>query len=264
MRKNKALAMEIRGTTLSRTFMMLGTAALLGGCAMSQGHHTHNGDAIYDPYENTNRAFFDFNKSFDETVLHPTLKGYRTVVPKPARKGLENFLRHLKSPVRFANQILQGDVDGAGTELTRTIINTFVGFGGLFDVAEYEGIKYESEDFGQTLAVWGVDHGPYLVVPFLGPSSTRDYVGYAVDSIGDPMRFYLRNIDEEGWYYAKVGADYLVLRDGLMDVLEELEASSIDYYAAVRSTYYQRREAMVNDSSEKMEADDFYYPEFEE
>ena len=111
------------------------------------------------------------------------------------------------------------------------------------------GLPYEQEDFGQTLAVWGVGHGPYLVVPFLGPSSLRDYAGYAVDTFADPLRWYLHNIDEEGWYYAKLGADYIDLRESLIDVLKDLEASSIDYYAAVRSTYVQRREALVNDQA---------------
>lgn len=204
---------------------------------------------ISDPLENSNRAIFKFNNAVSHAVIHPVVKGYRTVVPKPARMGVRNFLRNLKSPTTFANQLLQGDLDGAGTVLVRAVINSTVGVGGLFDVAKEAGLKYEQEDFGQTLGVWGVGHGPYLVVPVLGPSSLRDYAGYFVDSYADPLRWYLFNIDEEEWYYAKLGADYLDLREDILDILEDLEKNSIDYYAAVRSTYYQRREALKNDEA---------------
>jgi phospholipid-binding lipoprotein MlaA len=168
-------------------------------------------------------------------------------VPRPARTGVKNVLRNLKSPVRFTNQLLQGDVSGAGNELFRTVVNTFVGAGGLFDVAAYEGYAYEHEDFGQTLGVWGVPNGAYVVVPFLGPSSMRDYAGYAVDTFADPLNMYLRNTNQDEWLYARLGAEYFTVRDGLYDVLNDLEASSIDYYAAIRSTYYQNREALIRD-----------------
>lgn len=231
--------------TISSFILTLGAGAILAGCASTtDGQRTSQ---IDDPFEGTNRAVFSFNNAVDDAVIHPVVKGYRAVVPKPGRTGVRNFLRNLKSPVTFANQVLQGDVDGAGDVAVRTVVNTLVGVGGLFDVAGSEGIIYEQEDFGQTLAVWGVGHGPYIVVPFLGPSSLRDYAGYAVDSFADPLRWYLFNIDEEGWYYAKLGADYLDLRESLINVLKDLESSSIDYYAAVRSTYYQRREALVRD-----------------
>lgn len=202
---------------------------------------------ISDPFEATNRAIFKFNNAVDDVLIHPVVKGYRFVIPQPARKGVRNVLRNLKSPTTFANQLLQGDLKGAGQVLVRAVVNTTIGIGGLFDVAGYAGIPYEPEDFGQTLAVWGVGHGPYLVVPVLGPSSTRDYVGYFVDSYADPLRWYLFNIDHEEIYYAKLGVEYLDLRESLLDVLEDLEKSSIDYYAAVRSIYYQRREALKDD-----------------
>ena len=123
-----------------------------------------------------------------------------------------------------------------------------MGFGGLIDVAAYEGIPYEFEDFGQTLAVWGVDHGPYLVVPVIGASSARDYAGFIVDAFFDPLRFYLFNIDEEHIFYTRLGIQYLDTRAALVDALEDLEKSSIDYYAATRSAYYQQRAALVRDS----------------
>ncbi len=222
----------------------------LASCASTSEDPILVGDIVVDdPFESRNRNIFAFNAAVDEAVVHPVVKGYRAVVPKPARSGLRNFLRNLKSPMTFVNQILQGDVEGAGEVFTRAAVNSLIGLGGLFDVAGSEGIKYEPEDFGQTLAVWGVGHGPYVVLPIIGPSSIRDYAGYAVDSFADPLRFYLHNIDEEWLYYTKVGLDYFDLRESLVDVLEDLEATSIDYYAAVRSTYYQRREALVRDEN---------------
>lgn len=227
----------------SKFVLVLGTSLALSACATNP----ETEGSMSDPFEGGNRTIFAFNKAVDKAVIHPVVKGYRFIVPEPGRKSLRNFLRNLKSPVTFANEVLQGDIDGAGKVVLRATVNSLLGVGGLFDLAGYEGYEYEQEDFGQTLGAWGVGHGPYLVLPILGPSSARDYAGYIVDSFADPLRWYLFNTHEEGWYYAKVGVEYLDLRESLVDVLEELEESSIDYYAAVRSTYYQRREALVND-----------------
>ncbi len=204
---------------------------------------------LSDPLEGSNRRIFAFNNAVDHAVINPIVKGYRFVVPEPGRKGLRNVLRNLKSPTTFANQLLQGDIGGAADVVGRFVINSTVGVLGIFDIADRMGIHYEAEDFGQTLAVWGVGHGPYVVVPILGPSSIRDYTGYFVDGYADPLRWYLFNIDKEELYYAKLGLDYLDLRESLIDVLEDLEKNSIDYYAAVRSTYAQRREALKNDEA---------------
>lgn len=236
-------------TKFSVMALLIGASAILAACANGSDGSAMDGQQISDPFEKSNRAVFAFNSTVDDAVIHPVVKGYRAVVPTPARNGFGNFLSHLRSPVRLGNQILQGDVSGAGNEIVRTTVNTFVGLGGIVDVAGYEGLELEQEDFGQTLAVWGLDHGPYLVVPFLGPSSLRDYVGYAVDTFADPLNMYWRNVDEAHWQYSRGGAQYLKLRDSLMDVLVDLEASSIDYYAAVRSTYYQNRAALVNDQN---------------
>jgi len=225
-------------------------ALALGACA-SDNHQSvmDDGQTISDPLENSNRAIFKFNTVVDDNIIHPVVKGYRFVVPKEARNGLGNFLRNLQSPVIFANQVLQGDIEGAGNVVLRAVINTFVGFGGIFDFAGKEGLPHEGEDFGQTLATWGLDHGPYLVVPILGPSSARDSVGYIVDGYADPLRWYLFNIEKTGIFYTKSSLTYLNLRDELMDVLQDLRNSSIDYYASTRSIYYQRREALVNDEN---------------
>ncbi len=228
----------------------------VGGCSTTDNAEVGmDGPGVYDPFEETNRAVFAFNTAVDNAFIHPLVLGYRAITPAPARTGLRNFLRNLKSPVTFANQVLQGDAEGAKNVLLRTTINTLVGGFGLFDVAGAEGIEYEPEDFGQTLAVWGVDHGPFLALPFFGVSSTRDYAGTVVDIVGDPLNIYLMNVDKEALVYYRAGFTYLELRDSLYDVLEDLEGNSIDYYASVRSTYYQRREAMVSDIGEGLASD---------
>lgn len=236
----------------------------IASCA-SNTNPVYVGDIeVDDRYESYNRGVFAFNDAISDAVIHPVVKGYRAVVPSPARTGVSNVITTLRSPVTFGNQVLQGDVEGAGNVLKRTIINVLIGVGGLFDVAGYEGIEYEPEDFGQTLAVWGVDHGPYVVVPLLGPSSLRDYTGYFVDGFADPLRWYLFNIGEEGIYYTRAGIEYLDLRESLIDVLEELETSSIDYYAATRSIYYQRRQAMIEDRGRNGASSAPAFPEFDD
>lgn len=233
----------------SSRFLVIALAGLtLSSCAYNtENRFQEAGTVIYDPMEEQNRKVMEFNKVVDHTVINPVIRGYRTVLPQPARSGIRNFLRNLKSPVTLANQLLQGDVEGAKNVVLRAIINSSVGVAGLFDVAGYEGIDYEPEDFGQTLAVWGVDPGPYMVVPFIGASSIRDYGGYFADGAMDPLRWYLFNIDERPLYMAKFGMEYLDLRDSLMDTMLELEHSSFDYYAAIRSTYYQHRAALIED-----------------
>lgn len=231
---------------------LLGASFALSACSTTQttqvsGTETYE---ISDPFEDVNRGIFAFNEVVDSAVINPVVKGYRTVAPKPVRTSVSNFLRNLKSPVTLANQLLQGDLTGAVTVLERATINTLVGGFGLFDVAGYEGIEYEPEDFGQTLAVWGVGHGPYIVLPILGPSSTRDYIGYAVDMYADPLNRYFMNTERESLVWYRAGVSYLDLRDSLYDIMKDLQANSIDYYASVRSTYYQKRGALVQDIAE--------------
>jgi phospholipid-binding lipoprotein MlaA len=222
----------------------------LSGCStvLVSSVSDNNGE-IHDPLETVNRATFAVNDALDRGIARPVAKGYRAVVPSGVRMGLHNFLVHLKSPITLANELLQGDVEGAGRVTFRALVNTFAGFGGIVDVASWEGIEHEPEDFGQTLAVWGVDHGPYLVLPFMGPSSFRDATGRVVDTFADPLRLYLFNTNQEEWYYARVGATALDKREALLEALDDLRRNSFDYYAAMRSAYYQRRQALVNDEN---------------
>ena len=233
------------GLRLSILGLLLCTG--LAGCSTTQTE----GEDIADPFQGVNRAVFAFNDVADQAVLRPVAKGYRAAVPKPARNGLRNFLRNLKSPVSLVNEVLQGDLQGAGNVLTRTTVNTFVGAGGLFDVAGAHGYPYQPEDFGQTLAVWGVDHGPYLVLPLFGPSSMRDGTGLMVDLFFDPLNWYFYNVrpENEGWQYARFAAEGIVKREELLDALDDLRRNSFDYYTAMRSAYAQRREAEVLDQA---------------
>lgn len=221
----------------------------------------------YDPFEDVNRAVFSFNQKTDEAVIRPVFKGYRKVVPSPARTGIRNFLRNLRSPMIFANQLLQGNIKGAGNTFTRATVNTIIGVGGLIDVAAAEGIEYEVEGFGQTLGVWGVDSGPYLVLPLIGSSSLRDYSGYLVDIYFDPLSMYWRNIDENWAIWTRAGATYLDTRDEIMDGVKSLRDNSIDPYAAVRSAYYQHRADQLDNkgkNSGDTEVNDFEMGDFED
>jgi phospholipid-binding lipoprotein MlaA len=235
--------------------LSLAAAAVLtlaaGGCAstgMSADKPVMAGDEqINDPLEGVNRGILSFNEAVDKAVIEPVARGYRYVTPKPIRTSVRNFLRNLKSPLTMGNELLQGDLEGFANASGRLFINTLLGVGGLFDVADMGGIPYEAEDFGQTLAVWGVGNGPYIVLPLLGPSTARDGTGLLVDAFADPVRIYLFNTDREWLHYTRVGVSVIDQREELLDVIDDLRRNSFDYYAAVRSAYYQRRKALVND-----------------
>lgn len=220
------------------------TSMLLTACA---SHESREFGDVYDPFESSNRAVFAFNEVLDDNVAKPVAKGYRTVLPEPARVGVRNVLQNLSTPVNAGNQLLQGDVEGVATDIGRAIINTTIGIGGLIDVAGYLGLEYEPEDFGQTLGVWGFSEGPYFVIPVLGPSNLRDSTGRVVDAIADPLNIYLMNIEEEEIIYARTGVSLVAQRESLLDVLEELEYGAIDYYAVMRSSYTQYRRSVIRD-----------------
>ncbi|HIF25284.1 MAG TPA: VacJ family lipoprotein [Micavibrio sp.] len=238
----------IRKTALMATVVC---SMALTGCASNNMHDTAE---IADPFEDFNRLTFDMNNALDEAIMEPIARGYRYVTPEFVRNSVRNALRNLKSPVNIANQVLQGDVEGAAGDVTRMMVNTTFGIGGLFDVAASAGIPYEKEDFGQTLAVWGVDHGPYVMVPFFGPSSFRDSAGILVDTFADPLNLYLSNTDQEEWIYARAGVTALATREEFLDIVKDLRENSFDYYAAVRSAYVQRRAAQVNDQDPELSA----------
>lgn len=223
------------------------TAAMIAGVAGAA--KAQEAGEIDDPFMGFNRAVFSFNDAADQAVLRPIAQGYRYIVPRGGRTGIRNVIHNLRAPVNLANNLLQGDLDGAGTTLTRTIINTLIGVGGIFDVAASEGIPYRQEDFGQTLGTWGIGQGAYVVIPLLGPSSMRDSSGLLVDSLMDPLNWYLHNIDEDGWILARFAVTNISRREELLDALDDLRRNSFDYYAAMKSAYVQNRAAAVSNTN---------------
>ncbi len=191
----------------------------------------------YDPFEPVNRGIFVFNQAIDEMFLKPVARIYIAAVPEGGRAAITNFINNLKSPVTLANDLLQGDLDRAQTTIARFTVNTIVGFGGIADVAADLGTPGHSEDFGQTAATYGVGSGPYLMLPFLGPSNVRDALGRVVDTFLDPLDYTLDRSES----LARAGAEGVDQRARFLDVSEALEKTSIDYYASIRSVFTQNR-----------------------
>ena len=197
-----------------------------------------------DPWEGFNRKMFALNDSLDRNVMVPTAKAYRAVTHKKQRKGIRNFLANLRTPVILVNDILQGEFGRAGDTLGRFVVNSTIGFGGMGDPAERLGIAQHSEDFGQTLAVWGVDSGPYLVLPFFGPSTLRDGFGTAVDMTADPA-FWISTDPALYYRLSTGGMNFVSAREPLIEPVESIRTDSLDYYASIRSFYLQSRKREI-------------------
>jgi len=216
-----------------------------------------------DPAEPLNRAIFEFNLFLDKGILRPVASVYRTVLPQFAQDGVRNFLRWLRSPVIFINDILQGKPDRAHETAMRFAANS-LGFFGFIDWVGDAGLEFHDEDFGQTLAVWGFGEGPYIMLPVLGPSNVRDTVGFVVDTfIFDPISWWQRNDSNAFIHWTAWLRFGLTAVDGRarnMDQLAELEESSLDFYAAVRSLYRQRRNDLIRDGAVE---DEEALPEFD-
>jgi phospholipid-binding lipoprotein MlaA len=203
-------------------------------------------EAINDPLEPLNRGVFDVNLALDRAVLKPVARGYRDWVPVAMRDRVHDFILNLTGPIVFVNDVLQGEPDRAAQTLDRFIINSTAGLLGLVDVVgRTGGPRHHEEDFGQTLAVWGVGEGPYLMLPFFGPSNPRDAVGRGVEWVADPADIALGNAFSREVLWGHLGTEMLDTRTELLDPLDELERSSLDFYAAVRSTYRQRRASLI-------------------
>lgn len=231
-------------SSVSRSLRRAGIGAL---CALSLSATpvlAQDADDANDPLEPVNRAIFSFNMTLDRYTLKPVATGYRDYVPEPARKGIHNALINLRSPIDLLNTLLQGDFDRSLIVLKRFIVNSTAGVGGLIDAAAETGDVRQEEDFGQTLAVWGVGDGPYLVWPLFGPSNPRDTVGAVADLASDPLFWLGMNSDwdaAEPLMWAHFGLTVIDNRVPLIDPLEELERTSVDYYVAVRDFVRQKR-----------------------
>lgn len=199
-----------------------------------------------DPAEPFNRRMYAVHQAIDRNLLRPVAVGYRAVVPAPVRTGIRNVLGNLRTPVVLANDMLQGEQRRAGDTLGRFLINSTLGFGGIFDVAaDHFGVPGHSEDYGQTLARWGVGEGPYLFIPVLGPSNPRDLGGFGLGVAGDPLTWVGQGLTVNILSGARAGATVVDTREGLIETIDDLESSSIDSYATLRSAYRQRRAAEI-------------------
>lgn len=197
--------------------------------------------ATNDPLEPLNRGMFFVHDGIDTLVLRPAAEAYRILLPPQVRTAIRNVLANLRTPVILVNDVLQGDPHRAATTMGRFIVNTTVGIGGIFDRATDFGLLGHTEDFGQTMAVWGVPEGPYLFVPVLGPSNPRDLTGTAVDVAINPLTYLTGNETLEAISITRAGLTAVDAREAVIDPLDALRGGSIDYYAALRSAYRQRR-----------------------
>jgi phospholipid-binding lipoprotein MlaA len=204
-----------------------------------------------DPLEPFNRAMYRTDQVLDKALVRPVVNGYRAVVPAGARRSVTNFSNNLRSPITFVHDVLQGEPERAGTTFARFVVNTFIGVLGLFDVGTEIGLARHSEDFGQTLAVWGIGEGPFVYVPLFGPLGVRDGVGFALDAfLVDPIIWYSRGDNAQQWIqWTALGLTVLTLKDETMDALDELKASSIDPYASLRSAYRQIRASEIRNGA---------------
>ena len=206
-----------------------------------------------DPFEDINRTVFGFNEAVDDNLLEPVSRAYKDHVPEVAQDGVSNFFSNLRDVSTLANQILQFKPVESIETLGRILVNSTIGLGGLFDVASDMGLTTDDEDFGQTMGVWGVEEGPYVVLPLLGPSTVRDGAGLFVDTTSDANM-----IDKtEGIGFISSSAINIIdKRVELLPVTDMLDLSD-DPYTMMRSSYLQKRKFDVFDGNLPVEEDEF-------
>jgi phospholipid-binding lipoprotein MlaA len=224
-------------------------ALIFGGCSLvlaacASAPPSPEALAANDPYEVTNRQTLLFNGKIDRYVVIPSVGVYFLLVREGGRRGVHNFLGNLSLPTIFINDLLQGEVTRGSQSAARFLINSSLGLAGFFDPAQKMGIRGHGEDFGQTMAVWGAGEGPYLILPFLGPSNPRDAAGLAIDAAIDPTNFI--PLKQHLWWSA--GREYftvLDLRGQSYQTIQGIQRSSVDYYGSLRSLYRQLRNTEI-------------------
>ena len=230
-----------------RRFAVVALAAVaLAGCA------TQRSPSPLDPFEPVNRATFEFNDNADKFVFKPVAEGYRAVLPEVVRTGVRNFFANLRDPWIAVNQLLQGKVELALSDSWRFIVNSTFGIGGVMDVATDMRLPKHNEDFGQTLGVWGLDTGPYLVIPIWGASSVRDGVGLIADAYAFLPWWIPDWLDLQhrvAWQNSLTALDFVNIRANLLDASNLLEEAALDRYAFVRDAYFQRRRNLIYDGN---------------
>ena len=229
---------------MSKLFLALASALLLGGCA-SGGHPR-------DPFESANRVVANFNEGMDTLLIKPVARTYDSIVPSPVRTGVINFFGNIGDVFIGVNNLLQGKPTAAASDFGRVVVNSTIGLVGLIDVASGLGLEKNEEDFGQTLGRWGVDTGPYLVLPFFGPRDLRDTVGLIVDLKLDPVG----NLDHVPTRNSLLALRMTSDRASLLPADKVIMEAAIDKYAYLRDAYLQRRRSLVYDGNAPRE-DDF-------
>lgn len=230
---------------------LLLAVALLGGCATSGNPR--------DPLEPLNRAMFRFNDGFDQAIAKPVAEGYKQVVPSFARTGVTNFFSNLEDLWIAVNDLLQGKPRKGLDGWTRVFLNSTIGIFGLYDIASEVGLDKQNEDFGQTLGSWGVGSGPYIVLPFLGPSTLRDALSYGLVDVHADFVSQYRKIPTRNTLYVTRAISY---RANLLDASRVVEEAALDKYTFTRDAYLQRRQSLVydgnppRDTSAAVDADD--------
>ena len=213
---------------------------LLAGCATQPNAKRDP----RDPFEGFNRASYKFNDALDRAILKPTAKGYKAIAPQFVETGVSNFFSNLGQPTVILNDLLQAKFTPALSDTGRFLLNTTVGIGGLFDPASKAGLDRNDEDFGQTLGKWGMPSGPYLMVPFFGPSTVRDGFGSGVDVFSDPVHY----IERDAWRYSLQGMNLIDARARRLS-LEDTLNQTYDKYGFIRNAYLQQREYQVTDGN---------------
>lgn len=221
-------------------------AGSLAGCASSGGNPA-------DPLEGVNRAVFAFNDGADKIVFTPLAKGYRFVLPGFLRTGISNFFSNLEDVWVSVNDVLQGKFQQGSEDFVRVIFNSTFGIAGIFDFASDVGMPKHNEDFGQTLGAWGVESGPYLVIPFIGPSTFRDGFGLIFDYKADLVYWATDSVPVRNSLYATRAISN---RAKLLDATSVLEQAALDKYAFTRDAWLQRRRNLVYDGNPPRERDE--------
>ncbi len=238
--------------------MML--AVLVGGCATPPSDPAEL--AVYeqnnDPLEPLNRNILVLNLALDHAVIRPLAKAYVFIVPEDGRTAVHNVLNNLKEPTVFFDNVLQGEFKRAGITLGRFAMNSTVGLAGIFDIATRNGMERQPADFGQTLYVWGIKSGPYLILPVFGPSNPRDAIGQGVDSYADPFTIWANDHGVTELTTARLLVGGVDDRAAVLDILDDLEKNSVDFYAQLRSLAQQNRAAELNHGAAPSAAPNLY------
>jgi phospholipid-binding lipoprotein MlaA len=206
---------------------------------------------VYDPLEPVNRIIYKFNDVTDRYFFEHIARGYQKSIPKKARISIRNFISNLASPFTIFNSILQGSAENTMSSFSAFLINSTIGLLGFIDVASAKDIDYNKEDFGQTLASYGVGPGPYLVIPFLGPSNLRDFTGFAARIAFDVISIESvtvngDNLVSDDAFLALTVISLIDKREGLLNMVSGLRENSFDPYATARSAFMQNRNAKIN------------------